>query len=41
MRYHPGNASYKKINGNWLVIHEHVSVPVDLDTGTPDLTSKP
>ena len=31
---------YKKINGNWLVIHEHVSVPVDLDTGKPDLTSK-
>ncbi len=32
---------YKKISGNWLVIHEHVSVPVDLDTGKPDLTSKP
>jgi uncharacterized protein (TIGR02246 family) len=32
---------YKKINGNWLVIHEHVSVPVDLDTAKPDLTSKP
>ena len=26
---------YKKINGNWLVIHEHVSVPVDLETGSP------
>ena len=32
---------YKKIKGNWLVVHEHVSVPVDLDTGKPDLTSKP
>jgi len=32
---------YKKINSNWLVIHEHVSVPVDLDTGKPDLTSNP
>ena len=32
---------YKKINSNWLVIHEHVSVPVDLHTGKPDLTSKP
>ena len=32
---------YKKINGNWLAVHEHVSVPVDLDTGQPDLTSKP
>jgi uncharacterized protein (TIGR02246 family) len=32
---------YKRIKGKWLVIHEHVSVPVDLDTGKPDLTSKP
>ncbi len=32
---------YKKIGGRWLVIHEHVSVPVDLDTDKPDLSSKP
>ena len=32
---------YKKIKGHWLIIHEHVSVPVDLDTGKPDLASKP
>jgi uncharacterized protein (TIGR02246 family) len=32
---------YKKARGRWLIIHEHVSVPVDLDTGKPDLTSKP
>jgi ketosteroid isomerase-like protein len=32
---------YRKINGNWLIVHEHVSVPVDLDTGKPDLSSKP
>ena len=32
---------YRKINGNWLIVHEHVSVPVDLDTGKPDLASKP
>ena len=32
---------YRKIKGNWLIVHEHVSVPVDLDTGKPDLTSKP
>lgn len=32
---------YRKINGHWLVQHEHVSVPVDLDTGKPDLMSKP
>jgi uncharacterized protein (TIGR02246 family) len=32
---------YKKIRGRWLVIHEHVSVPVDLATNKPDLASKP
>jgi ketosteroid isomerase-like protein len=32
---------YRKIKGNWLIVHEHVSVPVDLDTGKPDLASKP
>jgi uncharacterized protein (TIGR02246 family) len=32
---------YRKIKGHWLVIHEHVSVPVDLDAGKPDLSSKP
>jgi ketosteroid isomerase-like protein len=32
---------YRKIKGNWLIVHEHVSVPVDLDTGKPDLMSKP
>jgi uncharacterized protein (TIGR02246 family) len=32
---------YKKARGRWLIIHEHVSVPVDLDTGKPDLSSKP
>jgi uncharacterized protein (TIGR02246 family) len=32
---------YRKIKGQWLITHEHVSVPVDIDTGKPDLTSKP
>ena len=32
---------YRKINGEWLITQEHVSVPVDLDTGKPDLASKP
>ena len=32
---------YKKINGKWLVVHEHVSWPVDLETGKADLSSKP
>jgi ketosteroid isomerase-like protein len=32
---------YRKTNGKWLIEHEHVSVPVDLDSGKPDLSSKP
>ncbi len=32
---------YRKFKGNWLIVHEHVSVPVDLDTGKPDLSTKP
>jgi len=32
---------YRKINGKWLIAHEHVSVPVDLMTGKADLASKP
>jgi ketosteroid isomerase-like protein len=32
---------YRKINGKWLITQEHVSVPVDLETGKADLTSKP
>lgn len=32
---------YKKTNGKWLVMHEHISWPVDLATGKADLTSKP
>ena len=32
---------YKKINGKWLVVHEHVSWPVDLATGQADFSSKP
>ena len=33
--------AYRKIDGRWLVTMEHVSVPVDLATGEPDLRSKP
>jgi uncharacterized protein (TIGR02246 family) len=32
---------YRKINGKWLIVQEHASVPVDLDTGKPDMMSKP
>lgn len=31
---------YRKINGKWLVVHEHVSWPVDLATGKADFNSK-
>lgn len=33
--------AYKKIDGKWLIVHEHISVPVDLETGKPDMNSKP
>ena len=32
---------YRKINGKWLIVHEHASFPVDPATGKADLTSKP
>jgi ketosteroid isomerase-like protein len=32
---------YRRIHGRWLIVQEHVSVPVDLDTGRADLLSKP
>lgn len=32
---------YRKIKGQWLIVQEHVSVPVDLETGKADLMSKP
>jgi uncharacterized protein (TIGR02246 family) len=32
---------YRKIDGKWLVVHEHNSVPADLSTAKADLNSKP
>jgi ketosteroid isomerase-like protein len=32
---------YRKVKGKWAIVQEHVSVPVDFDTGKPDLLSKP
>jgi ketosteroid isomerase-like protein len=32
---------YRRISGKWLIVQEHVSVPVDLATMKPDLLSKP
>jgi ketosteroid isomerase-like protein len=31
----------RKIDGKWLIVQEHVSVPVDFSTLKPDLLSKP
>lgn len=32
---------FKRTNGQWLIAHERVSVPVDVLTGKADLMSKP
>ena len=32
---------YRKSGGDWRVVHEHVSVPVNMDTGKPDMSSAP
>jgi ketosteroid isomerase-like protein len=33
--------AYQKLNGHWYIVEEHVSVPVDINTGQADLQSKP
>ena len=32
---------WRKINGKWLIVEEHNSVPVDMTTGKPDMLSTP
>jgi ketosteroid isomerase-like protein len=32
---------YRRLNGKWLIVQEHVSFPVDLETGKADMVSKP
>jgi ketosteroid isomerase-like protein len=32
---------YRKHSGKWHILHEHASVPVDVETGKADLQSKP
>jgi uncharacterized protein (TIGR02246 family) len=32
---------YRKTHGRWLAIHDHISVPIDLDTGKAVLNLKP
>jgi ketosteroid isomerase-like protein len=34
-------ACFRKIDGKWLIVHHHVSVPVDLETGRAVLSLKP
>ena len=31
----------RKISGKWLIVHDHISLPVDLDTGKAALSLKP
>ena len=38
LRYTEG---LKRIDGQWRVVHEHISVPVDLNTGKAVLDLKP
>ena len=33
--------AYRKVTGKWVIVHEHLSAPIDLATGKADLTSKP
>ena len=33
--------AYKKVKGKWMIVHEHLSAPIDLASGKADLTSKP
>ena len=32
---------YRKLKGAWLIVHEHVSVPVNFETNKPDIMSTP
>jgi PhnB protein len=32
---------YRNTSGKWLIVQEHVSFPVDIDSGKADLLSKP
>jgi len=31
----------RKMNGKWLIVHDHVSVPIDFETGKAVLELKP
>lgn len=31
---------YEKAGGSWRIVHEHISVPIDMATGQPDFQSR-
>jgi len=31
----------RKINGKWLIVHDHISVPIDFETGKAVLDLEP
>jgi len=33
--------AYRRVHGKWLIVHEHVSFPVDLETAKADMLAKP
>jgi ketosteroid isomerase-like protein len=33
--------AYRKVKGKWVIVHEHLSAPIDLASGKADLTSRP
>ncbi len=32
---------FRKIDGNWLIAHDHVSVPLDMESGRASLNLEP
>jgi ketosteroid isomerase-like protein len=32
---------FRKIDGNWLIVHDHVSVPLDIESGRASLDLEP
>ena len=34
-------SAVQKINGKWLIVHDHISVPIDFETGRAALDLKP
>lgn len=39
--WHRWTACFRKVNGKWLVTHQHVSLPSDLESGKAVMDLKP